>query len=87
MDWHVLTVLAGSFVVLLTVTGYILTRGSDPGMTSEVALTLTFFLGAFAQRQPALALGVGVTTATLLAYRSRLHDLVRNRANKKFLTG
>lgn len=78
MDLPILTVLAGGFVVLLTVTGYIVTRGSDPGMTSEVALTLTFFLGAFAQQQPALALGVGVTTATLLAYRERLHALVHD---------
>ncbi len=35
---------------------------TDPGMTSEVALLLTFGLGALAQRQPRLALSAGVVT-------------------------
>lgn len=51
----------------------------SPGLTTEVALVITYVLGALAMRQAGLAAGLAVLVTILLAARSRLHDLVRNR--------
>ena len=52
-------------------------RDRDPGLTAEIALVLTTLLGGLATQQPALAAGLAVTVALLLASRSRLHRFVR----------
>jgi uncharacterized membrane protein (DUF4010 family) len=57
--------------------GYRKTPSDDPGLTSEAALLLTVMLGALAMREPALASGMGVAVAILLAARSRIHYFVR----------
>jgi uncharacterized membrane protein (DUF4010 family) len=52
-------------------------READPGLTTEMALLTTFLLGALAIREPALASGLAVAVAILLASRDRLHRFVR----------
>ena len=66
---------AGGFVGLAAVVGYVRTRDEDVGLTTEVALLVAFLLGALAQRDAALAAGAGVGVALVLAYRDRLHRL------------
>lgn len=72
-----LLVMAGGFVVLAALAAYILGDREDPGLTTEVALVLTYVLGAFAQVQPALALEAGLVVTALLAFRAPLHRFVR----------
>jgi uncharacterized membrane protein (DUF4010 family) len=57
---------------------YLRSRTRDPGLTTEVALLLTVLLGGIAMREPALASGLAVTVAIILASRSRLHRFVRS---------
>ena len=52
-------------------------RDRDPGLTAEIALVLTTLLGGLATQQHALAAGLAVTVALLLASRSWLHRFVR----------
>jgi uncharacterized membrane protein (DUF4010 family) len=47
-------------------------------MTTEVAMLVTFLLGALAMREPQLAAAVAVVVAIILAARSRLHNWVNN---------
>lgn len=51
-------------------------REGDPGITTEVALVVTFLLGVLAQEEPAVASGVAVTVTVLLATRTALHRFV-----------
>ena len=50
----------------------------DPGLTTEIALIVTTLLGGLSIQKPALAAGLAVTVAGLLAARSRLHHFVRS---------
>lgn len=52
-------------------------RHRASGLTSEISLLLTLLLGALALRQPALAAGLGVTVALLLAARTPIHHFAR----------
>ena len=70
-----LAVLAAS-VGLLAVVSYRRSRDDDPGLTTEIALILTFALGALAMQDAPLATGVGVVVAIALAARSALHRFV-----------
>lgn len=69
--------IAGGFLGVAVVLGYVFSAGEDPGLTTEVALMVTFFLGALAQDEAALAAALGVVTTVLLASRSALHRFVR----------
>jgi uncharacterized membrane protein (DUF4010 family) len=71
-------VLVGVVLVVgaLAIVAYGKGRGSDPGITSEVALVATLLLGALAVRDPALAGALAVLTTILLAARTRLHRFV-----------
>ena len=53
-------------------------REGDPGITTEVALVVTFLLGVLAQREPAVASGLAVSVTVLLATRSALHRFVNS---------
>src|SRR6185436_338071 len=64
-------------VAVLTAVAYFRSRSDDPGLTTEVALILTALLGGLAMQRPALAAGVGVGLAVLLAARTPLHHFVR----------
>ncbi len=67
---------AGAFVGLVAVVGYLRSRDEDVGITTEIALMVAFLLGALAQRDAALAAAAGVAVALVLAHRDRLHRLV-----------
>ena len=76
----------GAVVLAVTVTGvaaltaiaYLRSRSDDPGVTTEIALILTALLGGLAMQQPALAAGMAVGLAALLAARTPLHHFVRS---------
>ena len=63
-------------VAMLATAAYWCGRGDDPGLTTEVALVLTVILGGLSMRQPALAGGLAVAVAVLLAARSPLHHFI-----------
>jgi len=63
-------------VIALAAVGYWRTRDDDPGLTTEIALTVQ--LGGLSMRQPALAAGVSVAVAILLAARTPLHHFIRS---------
>jgi len=65
-------------VIAASLVAYGLGDRTDPGLTSEVALMLTFALGALAMSQPGIALGVGIVAALLLAFRSHIHTVVKD---------
>lgn len=50
-------------------------EAADPGMTTELALVVTYLVGVLAQQRPALGAGCAVAVAVLLAARGRLHHL------------
>jgi uncharacterized membrane protein (DUF4010 family) len=63
-------------VVGLAMMAYRLSQEQDPGLTTEVALLLTFLLGGLAMREAALASGLAVILTILLTSRSFLHRFV-----------
>jgi len=67
----------GAVVGLAIVVAYGLGDRSDPGVTTELALVLTYALGALAQTRPRAAVAVGLLATVLLAYRSDLHRVVK----------
>jgi uncharacterized membrane protein (DUF4010 family) len=69
-----LTALAGALVAALVVVAYWRDRSVDPGVTTEIALFLTFVLGVLALPHPAIAAGGGVVVAGLLAARGPLQQ-------------
>jgi uncharacterized membrane protein (DUF4010 family) len=69
-----LTALAGALVAALAVVAYSRDRSPDPGVTTEIALFLTFVLGVLAVPYPAVAAGGGVVVAGLLAARGPLQQ-------------
>lgn len=64
---------------------YFRTAASDPGLTSEIALMLTYLLGVYALNAPAIAAALGLTVTILLASRGWLHDFVRQRLSTQEL--
>lgn len=67
-------VAAGAALVMaLVAIGYWRERSRDPGVTTEVALFVTYLLGVTAITLPAAAAAGAVIVAALLAARSRLH--------------
>lgn len=70
-----LAVLA-AVVGALAIVSYRRSRDEDPGLTTEIAMVLTFMLGALAMHDAPLATGVGVVVAIALAARSQLHRFV-----------
>ena len=75
---EVLLAVATAGVIILTAVAYWRAHEDDPGLTTEIALVLTTLLGGLSMQQPALAAGLAVTVAVLLAARSRLHRFVRS---------
>ncbi len=62
-----------AFVALAALAGYRRTQENDPGLTTEVAMLVTFLLGVLAMRMLPLAAGLGAAVALVLASKSRLH--------------
>lgn len=65
---------AGAAVGLLAALAYLRSPPEDPGMTTELALFVTFLLGVLSMVQPALGAGAAAVVALLLALREGLHD-------------
>ena len=74
---EVLFAVATAGVIVLTTVAYWRGHEDDPGLTTEIALIVTALLGGLSMQQPALAGGLAVTVAVLLAARTPLHSFVR----------
>lgn len=66
------TAVAAALVAALAVVSHVKTHSSDPGITTEISLFLTFLLGVLTVPHPAVAAGGGVLVAGLLAARGPL---------------
>jgi uncharacterized membrane protein (DUF4010 family) len=64
-----LTAVAAALVAGLALVSHYKDRSRDPGVTTEIALFLTFLLGLLSVPEPALAAALGVTVAVLLVAR------------------
>lgn len=69
-----LTAVAATLVAALVVVAYWRDRSADPGVTTEIALFLTFVLGVLSVPYPEIAAGGGVVVAGLLAARGPLQQ-------------
>ncbi|UFX48420.1 DUF4010 domain-containing protein [Bradyrhizobium sp. 41S5] len=83
---EILLAVATAGAIILTAVAYFRSRSDDPGLTSEIALVLTVLLGGLSMRQPALAAGVAVALAVLLASRTQLHHFVRSVLTEREVT-
>lgn len=72
LDQPWITVVAAALVATLAVISHLKDRSKDPGVTTEMALFVTFLLGVLAVEQPAVAAAAGVVVAGLLAAREPL---------------
>ena len=63
-------------VIVLVAVAYWRGHEEDPGLTTEIALTVAVLLGGLSMQLPALAGGVGVVVVVLLAAKSQLHRFV-----------
>src|SRR5688572_30662639 len=68
---------AGLFLSALVTAGYLSTRDRDPGLSTEIALLVTWLLGALSMRSPDIAAALGVLVAIVLASKQRLHRFSR----------
>lgn len=80
-----LLVVTGLLVAGLVVVSYARSEEEDPGVTGEVAMVVSFLLGALAMRNPALASGLGVIVAVLLHTKRPLHRLSRELISQREL--
>jgi len=76
LEVPLLSAVGGIAVIVLAVASYRMGRQLDPGITTELALCLTYFIGILAIPKPLLAGALGVLLALLLVSRSWLHDFV-----------
>lgn len=70
-------IVGGAFVGLLAITAYRASVEHDPGLTSEIAMLVTYMLGALAVSHVEIAAALGVCVAVLLAAKSRMHGFIR----------
>jgi uncharacterized membrane protein (DUF4010 family) len=70
--------IGGAFVALAALASYRRSRDTDPGLTTEVAMLVTFLLGVLAMTALPLAAALGVVVAVVLASKSGLHAFIRN---------
>jgi uncharacterized membrane protein (DUF4010 family) len=68
----------GASVGLLVAVGYFKANAEDPGLTTEIAMIVTFLLGGLAVQHPRLAAALAVVVAILLAFRAYAHNWVKN---------
>jgi uncharacterized membrane protein (DUF4010 family) len=83
---QLLLAILSSGVIVLAAIAYRRANSEDPELTTEIALILTVLLGALSMQEPALAAGLGVTLAILLAARTPLHHFVRSVLTQSELT-
>ena len=68
-----LVITGAAFLAGLTLLAYARDRSGDPGVTTEIALLLTYLIGVLCVSVPALAAALSVALTGLLAARQRLH--------------
>lgn len=68
-----LVLLGGLLILVLIAIGYARDRSDDPGITTELALFVTYLLGVLAIGEPRFAAAAAVVVATLLFARQGLH--------------
>lgn len=68
-----LVVAGAAAVALLAGVAYLRSSRYDPGLTTELALLVTYLIGVLCLRQPQLGAPAAVVLTALLAARSRLH--------------
>lgn len=68
-----LVAIGAALVLTLIAIGYFRERGTDRGITTELALFITYLLGVAAVEEPLAAGAGGVVLAALLAARTDLH--------------
>ena len=69
----------------LAIVSYLRSDSQEPGVTGEVAMVISVLLGGLAMRSPALASGLGVVVAVLLATKRPLHRLTRELISQREL--
>lgn len=74
-----------SLIGAIAIAGYLRTRETNPGVTTEVALIAAFALGALSLPYPAYSAGAAVAVTVLLASRPWLHKLVTDRLSDREL--
>lgn len=72
-----LVLAGGALILALTVVAYWRDQSGDPGITTELALFLSFLLGVAALDNPALSAGAAVVVAATLNLRNPLHHFAR----------
>ena len=65
-----------AFVAVAAVASYVRKGAEHTGLTTEIALLVTFLLGALAQRDPSAAAGLAVLVTTLLVMQASMHRFV-----------
>lgn len=68
----------GAMIGVLVAVGYLKASADDPGLTTEIAMVVTFLLGGLAVQHPRLAAALAVVVAILLAFRTHAHNWVKN---------
>ena len=64
-------------VTALAVAAHLRSRATDHGLTTEVAMPVTFLLGSLTTQAPAWTAGLGVLVAVLLASKNTMHRFSR----------
>lgn len=81
---------------LVVTTGFVLagyaitvqSRAAEPGLTTEIAAVVTVLLGGLVMfGWPALGVGLGITTAAILAFKAPLHGLVKKVGEEDLYAG
>jgi len=70
-----LVVAGAAAVIVLAAAAYLKSPPDDPGLTTEIALFVTYLIGVLAIEQPALGAASGAGVAMLLASREQLHQV------------
>ena len=68
-----LVAVGGLFAAALAAISHFKSRSDDPGLTTELALFVTYLVGVLVATQPVLGTACGVALALLLNTRTRLH--------------
>lgn len=75
-SWALVAV-GAAFVAALVVVAYARDRSDDPGVTTEIALFLTYLIGVLSVVQAPLAAALAAVLTILLAARDHLHRFAR----------
>jgi uncharacterized membrane protein (DUF4010 family) len=69
-------------VALLVIVGYYKSAEDSPGLTTETAALLVFWLGALLSTHETLAIGTAIVLTIVLASKGALHEFARDRVSE-----